>query len=88
MKEAYDAVLREALQSEQRSQERGRADTGSDSEGSPFTDVGGINRRSFNPVLQQRAAVTMADFDLNYLTIVQSALRRAQHQEDAERRCG
>ena len=87
VKEAYDSVLRDALLFEQSSQERGSAayDGAQHPGGRYERHVSGRGRRSFDPLEQQRSAVTMADFDLDYLTSVQAALRRAQHQDD---RCG
>ena len=83
VKEAYDSVLREALRAEQSSQERGstssdrRSASAQHSGGSWFSErqVGGLSRRTFNPLEQQRATVTMADFDLDYLTSVQAPPR-------------
>ena len=84
VKEAYDSVLREALLIEQSSEERGSAayDGAQHPGGRYERHVSGRGRRSFNPLEQQRSAVTMADFDLDYLTSVQAALRRAQHLDD------
>ena len=84
VKEAYDSVLRDALLFEQSSQERGSAayDGAQHPGGRYERHVSGRGRRSFDPLEQQRSAVTMADFDLDYLTSVQAALRRAQHQDD------
>ena len=82
VKEAYDSVLREALRAEQSSQECGSTSSDSSasaqhSGGSWFSErqVGGLSRRTFNPLDQQRATVTMADFDLDYLTSVQAPPR-------------
>ena len=83
VKEAYDSVLRDALRAEQSSQEWGStsSDRGSasaqHSAGRWFDErqVGGLSRRTFNPLEQQRATVTMADFDLDYLTSVQAPPR-------------
>ena len=82
VKEAYDSVLREALQFEQNSQERGHAaSNGAQHPGGRYErHVSGRGRGAFNPLEQQRAAVTMADFDLDYLTSVQEALRCAPRQ--------
>ena len=83
VKEAYDSVLREALRAEQSSQECGsassdrRSASAQHSSGCWFSErqVGGLSRRTFNPLDQQRATVTMADFDLDYLTSVQAPPR-------------
>ena len=79
VKEAYDSVLREALRAEQSSQEWGSASSASaqHSGGCWYSErqVGGLSRRTFNPLEQQRATVTMADFDLDYLTSVQAPPR-------------
>ena len=84
VKEAYDSVLRDALLFEQSSQERGSAayDGAQHPGGRYERHVSGRGRRSFDPLEQQRSTVTMADFDLDYLTSVQAALRRAQQQDD------
>ena len=82
VKEAYDSVLREALMFEQSNQGSAASDGTQHPGGRYERHVSGRGRRTFNPFEQQRAAVTMADFDLGYLTSVQAALRRAQQQDD------